>query len=662
MERRLKCGVCAAAALVLVLCFGMEQKTRAMQTAGNAQTTLVIDAGHGGFDGGAVGADGTAEQDINLSIAKRVQVLANFFGVPTAMTRPDENALDYNPSRTVRENKIADIKAREKLVNSIPSPVFLSIHLNKFSDAQYHGAQVSYSTGNVQSKPLAEQIQQCLIDGCDPLNHRKAKQADSAIYLMKKLDCPAVIIECGFLSNPAEEARLRDEAYHKQLAAAVICGYESPKWYGKCPSCGAWNTMSEFKEKPVSAARGTNTFQRGESRPTLLKDIDTGDESRFHSGIGELDRVLGGGAVHGSFVLVGGEPGIGKSTLLLQMCQEMCKNARVLYVSGEESLKQIKIRAARLHISSPELYILAETDMEQIINETELLEPDILIVDSIQTVYKRDLTAAPGGTTQIKECAMSLMQYAKNRNVTIFIVGHVNKEGTLAGPKILEHMVDCVLYFEGESAGPFRCLRAAKNRYGSTNEIGVFEMSDHGLLEVQNPSAAMLAGHPQGASGNCIACVMEGSRPLLAEVQALAAKTQFGVPRRTAAGVDYNRMVLLLAILEKRCGLFLSSSDVYVNVVGGMRLDEPGVDLPMVLAIASSFRDKPLPEGVMSFGEVGLTGELRAVSNPGQRINEAYRLGFHTCIMPMQDVDEDLLQKMNIVRAKTVGDAIRAVL
>ena len=433
------------------------------------------------------------------------------------------------------------------------------------------------------------------------------------------------------------------------------CGYESPKWYGKCPSCGAWNTMSEFKEKPVSAARGTNTFQRGESRPTLLKDIDTGDESRFHSGIGELDRVLGGGAVHGSFVLVGGEPGIGKSTLLLQMCQEMCKNARVLYVSGEESLKQIKIRAARLHISSPELYILAETDMEQIINETELLEPDILIVDSIQTVYKRDLTAAPGGTTQIKECAMS-------RNVTIFIVGHVNKEGTLAGPKILEHMVDCVLYFEGESAGPFRCLRAAKNRYGSTNEIGVFEMSDHGLLEVQNPSAAMLAGHPQGASGNCIACVMEGSRPLLAEVQALAAKTQFGVPRRTAAGVDYNRMVLLLAILEKRCGLFLSSSDVYVNVVGGMRLDEPAVDLPMVLAIASSFRDKPLPEGVMSFGEVGLTGELRAVSNPGQRINEAYRLGFHTCIMPMQDVDEDLLQKMNIVRAKTVGDAIRAVL
>ncbi|MDY3617945.1 DNA repair protein RadA [Agathobaculum sp.] len=440
------------------------------------------------------------------------------------------------------------------------------------------------------------------------------------------------------------------------------CGYESPKWYGKCPSCGAWNTMSEFKVQPETTTRGVASFSRGDSRPTLLSEIQSSDESRFYSGIGELDRVLGGGAVHGSFVLVGGEPGIGKSTLLLQMCQEMCKGAKVLYVSGEESLRQIKLRAARLEISSPSLFVLAETDMEQIIAETELLSPDVLIVDSIQTVYKRDLTTAPGGSTQIKECAMSLMQYAKNKNVTIFIVGHVNKEGTLAGPKILEHMVDCVLYFEGEKTGPFRCLRAAKNRYGSTNEIGVFEMSDHGLLEVQNPSAAMLAGHPTGASGNCIACVMEGSRPILAEVQALVAKTQFGVPRRTAAGVDYNRMVLLLAILEKRAGLFLSSSDAYVNVVGGMRLDEPAVDLPMVLAIASSFRDKPLPEGVMSFGEIGLTGELRAVSNAAQRINEAYRLGFHTCIMPKQDVGDGIPKQMNIVRVNSVGEAIQAVL
>lgn len=440
------------------------------------------------------------------------------------------------------------------------------------------------------------------------------------------------------------------------------CGYEHAKWFGKCPSCGAWNTMSEYTVKPEIATRGVGSFERRQSRPTLLAEIESSDEIRFPSGIGELDRVLGGGAVHGSFVLVGGEPGIGKSTLLLQMCQEMCKSAKVLYVSGEESLKQIKLRAARLKISSPDLFVLSETDMEQILAETDELAPDVLIVDSIQTVYKRDLTGAPGGSAQIKECAMTLMQYAKNKNVTIFIVGHVNKEGTLAGPKMLEHMVDCVLYFEGEHAGPFRCLRAAKNRYGSTNEIGVFEMGDKGLAEVQNPSAALLSGHPIGASGNCIACVMEGTRPMLAEVQALAAKTQFGVPRRAAAGVDYNRMVLLLAILEKRVGLFLSSSDVYVNVVGGLRLDEPAVDLPIVLAVASSFRDKPLPEGVMSFGEIGLTGELRSVNNAAQRISEAYRLGFHTCIIPDQEIESDIAGKMNIVRVKTVGDAILAVL
>ncbi len=450
----------------------------------------------------------------------------------------------------------------------------------------------------------------------------------------------------------------------KTIFLCSDCGYESPKWYGKCPSCGAWNTLSEYKVKPETATRGvlaTDHRGTGQNKPTLLSDIDSATESRFQSGIGELDRVLGGGAVHGSFVLVGGEPGIGKSTLLLQMCQEMCRAAKVLYVSGEESLRQIKLRASRLGIRASNLFILAETDMDEIIHETDLLEPDILIIDSIQTVYRRDLTAAPGGTTQIKECAMSLMQYAKRHSVTIFIVGHVNKEGTLAGPKILEHMVDCVLYFEGEQTGPFRCLRAAKNRFGSTNEIGVFEMSDRGLLEVQNPSAAMLAGHPTGASGNCIACVMEGSRPLLAEVQALVAKTQFGVPRRTAAGVDYNRMVLLLAILEKRAGLFLSGSDAYVNVIGGMRLDEPAADLPMVLAITSSFRDKPLPEGVMSFGEVGLTGELRAVSCASQRIWEAYRLGFHTCIVPDQDVGE-VPEHMNVVKVKTVQQALQAVL
>ena len=436
------------------------------------------------------------------------------------------------------------------------------------------------------------------------------------------------------------------------------CGYESPKWYGKCPSCGAWNTMSEFKEKPVSAARGTNTFQRGESRPTLLKDIDTGDESRFHSGIGELDRVLGGGAVHGSFVLVGGEPGIGKSTLLLQMCQEMCKNARVLYVSGEESLKQIKIRAARLHISSPELYILAETDMEQIINETELLEPDILIVDSIQTVYQRDLTAAPGGTTQIKECAMSLMQYAKNRNVTIFIVGHVNKEGTLAGPKILEHMVDCVLYFEGDQHMTYRILRAAKNRFGATNEIGVFEMMDRGLREVENPSEMLLSGRPKDAPGTCVTCAMEGARPVLAEVQALIAPASASNPRRMSNGFDYNRAAMLLAVLEKRGGLKVSQCDAYLNIIGGLTLEEPAADLAAVVAIASSYLDKPVPDHMAAIGEVGLSGEIRSISHLEQRLTEVHRLGFTQCMIPARRARElkplpglELLPVQNIAQA-----------
>ena len=441
------------------------------------------------------------------------------------------------------------------------------------------------------------------------------------------------------------------------------CGYESPKWYGKCPSCGAWNTMSEFKPAAPSAARGTTSFVRGTSRPTLLGDIETGDEARFLSGIGELDRVLGGGAVHGSFVLVGGEPGIGKSTLLLQMCQEMCRNARVLYVSGEESLRQIKLRAARLHISSPELYILSETDMDQIINETELMAPDILIVDSIQTVYKRDLTAAPGGTTQIKECAMSLMQYAKNKNVTIFIVGHVNKEGTLAGPKILEHMVDCVLYFEGESAGPFRCLRAAKNRFGSTNEIGVFEMDEEGLREVPNPSEMLLSGRPLNAPGTCVACAMEGTRPVLAEVQVLVSRTSFNVPRRTSNGFDFNRANLLLAVTEKRGGQNISMCDAYVNVIGGLYLDEPAADLALVLAVASSYRDTPIDAKTLAIGEVGLTGEVRSVTAMQQRLTEAARLGFTRCIVPRHSTKQLLVPEgMELIRVRNIREAIEMAL
>ena len=446
----------------------------------------------------------------------------------------------------------------------------------------------------------------------------------------------------------------------KSVFFCTECGNETPKWSGRCPACGAWNTIVEQTDKPVKSGRKSvfSTTVKAER----ITELGTSDEIRFLTGMGELDRVLGGGAVKGSLVLVGGAPGIGKSTLMLQICKKLGEFSKVLYVSGEESTHQLKLRAQRLRVESENLYVLSETCLGNVMECVREEKPDVLIVDSIQTLYNEEMDSPAGGVGQVKDCTMALMQLAKGQGITVFVIGHVNKEGSIAGPKVLEHMVDCVLYFEGESAGPFRCLRAAKNRFGSTNEIGVFEMSEHGLVEVANPSAAMLAGHPQGASGNCIACVMEGSRPLLAEVQALAAKTQFGVPRRTAAGVDYNRMVLLLAILEKRCGLFLSSSDVYVNVVGGMRLDEPAVDLPMLLAITSSFRDKPLPEGVMSFGEVGLTGELRAVSNAGQRINEAYRLGFHTCVMPDQEVDEELAGKMNLVRVKTVGDAIKAVL
>lgn len=440
------------------------------------------------------------------------------------------------------------------------------------------------------------------------------------------------------------------------------CGYENAKWYGKCPSCGAWNTMSEFREKPARTVKGTINSISNYTKPEYIKNIKTDNEIRLLSGISELDRVLGGGAVQGSFILVGGAPGIGKSTLLLQMCQDLSQNNDVLYVSGEESLKQIKLRATRLKVDSKNILVLAETNLEHIFEETDEIKPNVLIIDSIQTIYKSDIQTAPGSPTQIKDCAMALMQYAKINNMTIFIVGHINKDGNLAGPKMLEHMVDCVLYFEGEKNVSYRILRAEKNRYGSTNEIGVFEMTERGLMPVDNPSAAMLEGHPKGASGNCIACAMEGSRSILSEIQALTCKTSFGVPRRTAAGVDYNRMVLLLAILEKRAGLYLSSNDAYVNVVGGMKIDEPAIDLPIVLAIASSYRDKPIEEGVMAFGEVGLTGELRAVTGASHRIAEASRLGFHTCIMPEQDIGDNIPKGIKVIRVKNIWDAINSAM
>ncbi len=438
------------------------------------------------------------------------------------------------------------------------------------------------------------------------------------------------------------------------------CGNETPKWQGKCPACGSWNTLEEFKVAPEKKTKGVLQNIGTASKPMKISEIDIDNEIRFDTGMNELNRVLGGGAVLGSFVLVGGEPGIGKSTLLLQICNKMCKNATVLYVSGEESLKQIKLRAKRLNVESENLFVLSETDMSHITREMDILKPNIAIIDSIQTVYKSENPAAPGNTSQIKECAMEFMQYANAKNTTIFIVGHVNKDGELAGPKVLEHMVDCVLYFEGEKNISYRMLRAEKNRFGSTNEIGVFEMSDKGLLEIPNPSAVLLSGRPENASGNCIACTMEGSRPILTEIQALVTKTSFGVPRRTSAGIDYNRMVLILAILEKRVGLKLSNFDAYVNVVGGLKIDEPAVDLPLALAVTSSYLDKPIKEEFISIGEVGLTGELRSVSNIGGRINEAHRLGFTKCIIPDQDLGEiKIPQGIEVFKAKTIMDAIK---
>lgn len=438
------------------------------------------------------------------------------------------------------------------------------------------------------------------------------------------------------------------------------CGHEVLKWQGQCPACKAWNTLSEFKERPEKKTRGVLKTSTITNKPKQLNLVDVDDEIRFDTGMNELNRVLGGGAVLGSFVLVGGEPGIGKSTLLLQICDNICKNAKVLYISGEESLRQIKLRASRLNVKSSELFVLSETDMSVIMHEIDELKPNMIIIDSIQTVYKSDLTAAPGNTVQIKECAMEFMQYAKSSNTTIFIVGHVNKDGALAGPKILEHMVDSVLYFEGEKNISYRMLRAEKNRFGSTNEVGVFEMTEKGLVEVENPSAALLTGRPINSSGNCIACSMEGSRPILTEIQALVTKTSFGVPRRTSAGVDYNRTVLLLAILEKRVGLYLNTFDAYINVVGGLKIDETAIDLPLILAVASSYKEQPVQNDMISFGEVGLTGELRPVSNVSQRINEAYRLGFRKCVMPYQDLKDVKVPKdMEIFKAKSIIEAIK---
>lgn len=417
------------------------------------------------------------------------------------------------------------------------------------------------------------------------------------------------------------------------------CGYESAKWMGQCPACRAWNTMVEEPAAPKGQAPGKTAARKKPSEIQYLKEISMEQEARMSTGMTELDRVLGGGLVHGSLVLVGGDPGIGKSTLLLQTCRNLAANRKVLYISGEESLKQIKMRAGRLGVEGGELALLCETSLDAVQEAIERWKPEVAVIDSIQTMFREDISAAPGSVSQVRECTGMLMQIAKGSGVTMFLVGHVTKEGMVAGPRVLEHMVDTVLYFEGERSAMYRILRAVKNRFGSTNEIGVFEMLEQGLEQVENPSAYMLEGRPEGASGSVVACAMEGTRPLLLEVQALVCKTNFGMPRRTAAGTDYNRFNLLLAVLEKRLGLHLSECDAYVNVTGGLRLNEPALDLAIVTAVVSSMREQPVNEGTMIFGEVGLSGEVRSVSMVQQRVNEAAKLGFTRCILPASGME-----------------------
>ena len=449
----------------------------------------------------------------------------------------------------------------------------------------------------------------------------------------------------------------------KTVYFCTSCGNETPKWQGKCPSCGQWNTLQEHIEKPIPAGRA-KTAPVGISRePQRLDQVDSNDEIRFYTGMGELDRVLGGGAVSGSLVLVGGAPGIGKSTLLLQICAHLCKERTVLYVSGEESERQLKLRAQRIGTMPDNLYILSETRLSDVLASVENIRPDILIVDSIQTLYNELNESAPGSISQVKDCTMSMMQISKTDGITVFVVGHINKDGAIADPKVLEHMVDCVLYFEGDPNSSYRLLRSAKNRFGSTNEIGVFEMGDKGLIEVPNPSQMLLEGRPEGASGTCVACVMEGTRPVLAEVQALVTKTTFNVPRRTADGFDFNRAVLLLAVAEKRAGMRLSSFDAYINVIGGLHLNEPGADLPVILSVASSYTDHPIDDDLVAVGEVGLTGEIRAVSHLSQRLSEIARLGFKKCVIPQRQSEKlEIPEGLTVYPVRSLREAMEVAL
>ena len=449
----------------------------------------------------------------------------------------------------------------------------------------------------------------------------------------------------------------------KTVFFCTECGSESPRWSGRCTVCGAWNSMVEqAAERPSKNSKMSRV--KAPVKVSRITDMQADEEIRFSTGMGELDRVLGGGAVKGSLVLVGGAPGIGKSTLMLQICQQLGKFAKVLYVSGEESTRQLKLRAERLRVDSENLFVLSETRLGDVLECVQQEQPDILIVDSIQTLYNEELDAPAGGVGQVKDCTMALMQLAKGQGVTVFVIGHVNKEGSIAGPKVLEHMVDCVLYFEGDRHMTYRILRAAKNRYGSTNELGMFDMTGTGLAEIENPSQMLLEGRPLGVSGNCVACTMEGSRPILSEIQALATKTNFPAPRRACSGYDYNRMNLLIAVLEKRAGYFFGNLDVYVNIVGGIALRDTACDLAVCLSMVSSLLDRPVSDKLIAIGEVGLGGEVRSVPNLEQRLHEAERIGFERAVVPkhsLNHLNPADYPGMKLIGAAYISDAINAL-
>ena len=439
------------------------------------------------------------------------------------------------------------------------------------------------------------------------------------------------------------------------------CGYESPKWYGKCPGCGKWNTMEESVQLPSETKAVSATRTVLGSAAMKIKDISVDNEHRYHTGLSELDRVLGGGLVKGSLVLISGDPGIGKSTILLQICEYLGREHNILYVSGEESARQIKLRANRLGVTSDGLKILTETDVQYICEHIKSEKPDIVMIDSIQTMNHSDVSSSTGSVTQVRECTNAIMRTIKALDIPTILVGHVNKDGAIAGPKVLEHIVDAVLYFEGDRQLTYRILRAVKNRYGSTNEIGVFDMGSNGLTQVENPSQAMLEGRPKNVAGTCVTAVMEGTRPLLAEIQGLASSSGFGSPRRMSSGYDYNRVAMILAVLEKRAGFYFANLDAYVNVVGGLRLDEPSVDLAVAMSLVSSLKDVQIREDTIVFGEIGLAGELRAVSHCEARISEASRLGFTRCVLPyysLKNVSGDY--GIELIGVKTVREAFEA--